>query len=195
MFWELKGLFPGDADFAAGAYGDLNYGYVLSAVRHGRKRYRVQLHDAERPIAQQTAVIANQNRDPKRQRKAFSFEDFSLYRPLADNSMPSGHYGAAAMTLIKRGLYPAWALFCFKDLSLGATPDYEPAVPALFAETAILLHPKKVEGGYKGLLIAQETASAQTLLFTDQGSEIIPLVVPHIHTKVIAEEDVVLLRP
>ena len=132
----------------------MNYGYVLAALRNGRKTYRTRLHDNERPIAQQSAIIANQSRDTKKQRKPFTLDDFSIYKPLSEQDMPSGHYGAAAVMLIKNRQFPHWALFCFKELAQGATPGYEPAVPAFFAEDAILLHPKQTEDGYKGLLIA-----------------------------------------
>ncbi|MGA0100594.1 MAG: hypothetical protein ACO3HF_00990 [Burkholderiaceae bacterium] len=146
----------------------------------------------ERPIAQQTAIIANQNRDPKKQKKAFSFEDFSFYMPRDARNLPSGSYGAAAVMLLKEKRFPSWALFCYKDLVASARPSYEPELPALIAEDCILLHPTKVAGGWKGMMIAMESASDQKRVFTDGKGGSFVLNVPYVETKFVAEEDVTL---
>jgi len=153
------------------------------------------LHDIERPTAQQTAVIANQQRDSKKQPKPFSLEDFSIYKPRNGEDMPRGHYGSAAMALIKAGKFPSWALFCYKELAAAANDNYVPAVAGFVSDNAILLHPVKTEDGYKGLLIAMEAASGEITYFETPKGEVVPLRVPEIGTKVVAEEDVVLLKP
>lgn len=160
----------------------------------GALYYRQRLHDYERPIAQQTALSANASRDPKKKQKPYTMADFCIYKPAHAEDLPSGHYGAAALHLAKRGQFPSWALGFFKELTMQATEGYTPALPAFFAEDALLLHPVPAEGGYKGLLIAQESASEQTREFATPNGPIL-LNVPHVYTKAIAEEDVILLRP
>ena len=96
------------------------------------------------------------------------------------------------MKLIKDKKLPPWALFCFKDLSSAENKAYVPKNCALIAEDAMLLHPMKTPLGWTGLLIAKESASNQVRDFVDSHGEIIRLTVPHIYTKVVAEEDVTL---
>jgi len=152
------------------------------------------LHDYERPIALNTTVIASQNRDPKKG-KMPTYTDFSFYKPVHDGDQPAYMYGSAYMALIKRGKLPPWALFCFKDLSKAANPEYVPEEPALLAEDAILLHPQQVgPTSYEGLLIALESASEQARVFTNERGQEIILTLPYVKTKMIAEEDVVLSR-
>lgn len=147
----------------------------------------------ERPIAQQTSIIANQNRDPKKQRKPFTLEDFSFYMPREARNLPSGAYGSAALALIHERKFPSWALFCYKDLVAGADQNYKPETPALIAEDCILLHPVQVAGGWKGMMIATESASDQRRVFTDEKGRSYQLTVPYVSTKFVAEEDVTLL--
>ena len=118
-----------------------------------------------------------------------------MYKPLDEDGTPASHYGSAVLALIEQKKFPSWALFCYRELVATADSDYRPTVPALLSEDAILLHPVKTEGGYKGLLIAKEAASSQTIFFESTTGEIVVLDVPVVGTKVIAEEDVVLLRP
>ena len=97
------------------------------------------------------------------------------------------------VALVKAGKCPAWALFCYKDLSTAADPEYIPRNPAFIADGAMLLHPMKVQDGYKGFLIATEAASGRKMVFRDIDGNAVTLSVPTVHTKVIAEEDAVLL--
>ena len=91
--------------------------------------------------------------------------------------------------LAKTGLLPTWALFCFKEVTANADPDYEPENAAFMSEDAILIHPVKTETGYKGLLIAQESASqAMRQMTNPKTGETVGLRMPLIHTKIIAEE-------
>lgn len=106
--------------------------------------------------------------------------------------MPAGYYGAAAVKLVKEGRMPSWALFCFKELNSSAKKDYSPAIAGFICEDAVLLHPKLTPNGWKGLLIARESASFSTrLMYDDKGAPIM-LMIPEVHTKVIAREDVTL---
>ena len=150
------------------------------------------MHDYERPIALSTSVIASQNRDPKKS-KPLGYGDFSFYKPLEDGDRPDYVYGSAYMTLVKKRKLPAWALFCYKELSQSSSAEYEPEEPAFIAEDAILLHPEKIgTHSYEGLLIAMESASEQRRAFTNTHGEVVYLTVPFIHTKAIAQENMVL---
>lgn len=139
------------------------------------------------------ALTANASRDPKKG-KAYSAMDFALYTPRDRQDLPEGVYGAAALKLVKEKRYPSWALFCFKQLSSSATKDYVPTTAALISESAMLLHPRAVKGGFIGLLIAQERAGETSPVFIDdRGTEYV-LEVPAIPTKMIAEEGVTLMK-
>ena len=144
---------------------------------------------AERPIALQTSLIANQNRDPKKKREPFTWQDFAMYRARSDESHADGRYGAAMLQLIKEKRLPSWALFCYKGLADSANQDYVPSEAALISKDAILLHPVKDGHGYKGLLIAMESSSGQVRTFSDSKGNEIVLKVPTVETKVIARED------
>lgn len=137
-------------------------------------------------------MTANQNRDPKRQRKPYEFKDFFFFEPINSKNLPEGRFGAAALELHKRGLLPSWSLFCFPQLTTNATRGYIPATCALMNENAILLHPVQKEGGYQGMLIAREAASGKVCDFTDDRGRIVKLKVPHIQTKIIANEESIL---
>ena len=98
----------------------------------------------------------------------------------------------AQQSALIAGTFPSWALFCFKQLSDMADPSYVPGVAGFVSEDAVLLHPTKVDGGYKGLLIARESAGNQRRDFVDDKGLTISLTVPPVRTKTIAEEDITL---
>jgi len=191
-FWTLKRLFPGDPDFSVEKYSNLCYGYVLRAVSAGQKSRLRTLHEEERPIASLTSLTANVNRDSKKQRKPYSLDQFCLYQLQEDKNLPSYVYGSAAISAHKLKMLPNWALFCFKDLASTASKEYEPSNPVLLAEDALLLHPVKGPNGWKGLLIAQESASGKVRTFRNVDGEKFELAVPIIETKVVAIEGVTL---
>jgi hypothetical protein len=186
-------MFPGDNEFSMGRYGDLSYGYVLNAVTHGMTMDQTDMYHRELPIAQLTSVTANQNRDPKKTPQPYTADTFSFFKPKHLENLPAGYYGSAAVTMVKNGTYPAWALFCFKELNSMADPGYVPGLPALVSEDAILLHPIKTENGYKGMLVAREAAGGKMVEFKGSNDVVISLYVPEVKTKVVAEEDVTLL--
>ena len=150
------------------------------------------MHEEERPIASLTALTANANRDPKRQKKPYKLDQFCLYQLEEDKNLPSYVYGSAAISAHRLGILPNWALFCFKDLASTASKDYEPANPIFLAEDALLLHPVKSGRGWKGLLIAQESAGGKVRTFKDRDGNEFDLAVPFIETKVVAIEGVTL---
>lgn len=144
------------------------------------------------PIAIQSSLMANLQRDPKARRTPYSEDDFFAFASKEDLKLPSGYYGAAAVKLVKEGRMPAWALFCFKELNSSAKKGYRPAIAGFVCEDAVLLHPKLTPNGWKGFLIARESASFGTRLMRDDKGEPIMLMLPEISTKVIAQEDVTL---
>jgi len=191
-FWILKRLFPGDPEFSSMNYPNLCYGYVVRAIMMGRRHREMTLHEEERPIALLTSTLANQNRNPKKQKEPFKLDQFCLYKPREQQEIPSYVYGSAAVTAIKRGIMPSWALFCYRQLASAASPDYEPRNAIMVAKDALLLHPIKTEDGWKGMLIALESSGKQRREFKMEDGSSIWLTVPEIETKMIAVEDVAL---
>mgnify|MGYP005992693167 CR=1 FL=1 len=185
-------MFPGNNEFSMGNYGDLSYGYVLNAVAHGMQMDQVEMYHRELPVAQLTSMTANQNRNPKKTPQPYTADSFSFFKPRHLENLPAGYYGSAAVAMVKAGTYPAWALFCFKELHSIADPSYVPGLAALVSEDAILLHPIKEGDGYKGMLIAREAAGNSMVAFEGSNGLIVNLYVPEVKTKVIAEEDVTL---
>jgi len=187
----MKKAFPGDLEFSWKSFYHLPYDYVLLGFYQLLKLQREELHALEMPVALGTAVYANSQRDPKAQKKPYSPLDFSLYKQIENNG-PDSYSAACYMALVKSGQLPAWALFCYKDVSsAGARPLSSPP-SALIAHDAILVAPRKTELGVKGLLIAQESASDQVRQFRNLEGNTLDLRVPLIHTKVIAQEDAIL---
>lgn len=165
----------------------------MSAVRRAADMRHKQLHEIERPTAMLSCLYANSQRDPKKT-KPYTYTDFSFYKPIADGETPQSHYGAAYLELLRSKRLPPWALFCFKPLSASAAADYVPSEPGFVSEDAILLHPERVGDGYRGLLIALESAGDQRRTFTNTKGDEIRLTVPYVDTKVVALENVILTR-
>lgn len=181
-------FFPGDSDFTWENYSSLPYPYVINAFTNGSNLYRESMHDRERPIALATSLIANKGRDPKKS-KTLSYLDMSFYKPIDQEGAVDYYYGSAMMQLAKRKLLPSWTLFCFKEVTANAASDYIPEMCALIAEDAILLHPVQHGHIWEGMLIAQESASEQRRVFKSETGVQVTLTVPHVHTKIVCEED------
>lgn len=158
----------------------------------GSKHRQLNLHEQERPIALLSSLIANQNRDPKKNRDPFTMDQFCQYKPREAMNLPSYMYGSAGVAAVERGLMPSWALFCYKALASSASSNYTPKKCIMTAEDAVLLHPIKTEEGWKGMLIAMESAGGKYRNFVTEDGETIRLAVPPLHTKFVAQEDVTL---
>ena len=129
MYWDLKRLYPASTEFTLDKYWDLPYPYVLLAIHHGMQHYKKERHYNELGIAQLTAVTLNAQRQ-KASDPIADFMDYCFWKDrTADGDIPDSYYGSAAMYLINAGLYPAWALFCFKQLKDCADADYTPTFP------------------------------------------------------------------
>ena len=131
---------------------------------------------------------ANEKRDRKKKAEPYSYLDFSFYNLKEADDAPAGYYGASYLFLQRKGLLPAWALFCFQALSSTADSSYVPGEAAFISEDAILLHPIKKKHGYEGLMIALESASNQRRLFRSTAGEELYLSVPLVETKAVARE-------
>ena len=159
----------------------------------GAESRQRNLHDAERPIALNTTVLAAQNRDPKKGGKPPTYLDYSFYKPTESGDRPDYVYGSAYAELVKSKRLPPWALFCYKDLFASAHAGYVPAECALIADDAILLHPRRTgTNSFEGLLIAQESASEKLRDFVADDGKVYKLLIPHVGTKLIAQEGVIL---
>ena len=186
----MKRAFPGDPEYSWDRFCQLPYEYVLTGFVKAQRLRRDELHELEMPIALNTAVYANSQRDPKSSKKPAGPLEFALYRPL-DREGPSGYYAACYIAALKSKLLPPWALFCYKEIAPSAN-GRAGRLTILVSEDAILIGPRREGEGYKGLLIAQETASGQVRTFRSPDGQTFEFMLPLIETKVIAKEDVVL---
>ncbi len=136
------------------------------------------------------SIMVNQSRDPKKS-KPVEMSDFYLYEPRELQNLPSGRFGAAAVELAKHGKFPAWALFCFKQLSQGASGS-PPGLLAYIGSDCMILAPVASPGALTGLFIGMESASEQVRELSSPDGKVVTLKIPFIETKIIAEEDLVL---
>ena len=134
--------------------------------------------------------MVNQARDPKKS-KPVEMSDFYLYEPRELRNLPSGRFGAAAIELVKQGKFPAWALFCFKQLSQAASGS-PPVLLAYIGADCMVIAPVASPGGVTGLLIGMESASDQVRELKSPDGKVVTLKIPFIETKIVAEEDVFL---
>ena len=187
----MKKAFPGDAEYSWNRFYQLPYDYVLSGFHKAQQLRREELHELELPVALNTAIYANSQKDPKSRQKPSTMFDFAIYKKVDANG-PDSHYADCYMKLLKSGNLPSWALFCYKEVASSATGSSPSSAYALIAEDVILVGPRQTELGITGLLIAQESASGQTRQLRSTDGTIHTLRIPLIETKVIAEEGVTL---
>lgn len=187
----MKFTFPGDTEFTFERYGELPYIYVLEAYENGLRINRKNLHYYEAPHALQTSILANINRDPKKNRKPFSFEDFCMYLSLEDRDIPSSEFGSAAMVLIEKRIFPSWALFAYKDLKSAAS-GLPPDVLAYLSDDIIILAPQISEGSVKGMMIAMQKASGKLRYLESPCHKQVIIKVPKFDGKFYCCENVVI---
>ena len=114
--------------------------------------------------------------------------DFFLYQPREATHLPSGRFGAAAIAMAKANQFPAWALFCWKELAQSAAGE-APNVLAYIGSDCMLLAPVAAPGGYTGLFIATESAGGQVREMKSPCGKAVTLKIPLVETKAVAEED------
>ncbi len=186
----LKITFPGDPEFSYERFPYLPYPYVLSAYKKAGELRQRGLHEQERPVSMLASIMVNQARDPKKN-KPVEMSDFYLYEPRELQNLPSGRFGAAAIELVRKGKFPSWALFCFKQLSQGASGS-PPALLAYIGVDCMVIAPVASPSGVTGLFIGMESASDQVRELKSPDGKVVTLKIPFIETKIIAEEDLVL---
>lgn len=138
-------------------------------------------------MAYQNAEI---NRDSKKRRKAFKVEEFYQYADKASLDLPEPKYGAAALALIERKLFPHWALFTYPDLKARASDALPPEVLCLQCEDAIILAPSIDGRTLTGMLIASRTASQQVRTIVSPCGKEVTVRMPVIAGKFEANEEV-----
>jgi hypothetical protein len=185
----LKKCFPGDREFALDNFYNLPYLYVLDAVEFASKNRQRELHENEAPVSLLSSILANSNRDPKKNKKPFKIDDFFLYKPKENSNIPTGVYGSAAMALLDKGLFPRWALFVYKDLKDSATGD-PPDILAFMHESAILLAPLIKDGIVKGMLICEDRAFDKKLTMKSSYGQEITVSIPSFNGRYAAVENI-----
>lgn len=134
-----------------------------------------QLHWAEKPIAALTRLthVAHISGDTP------PIEDFYHFRPQQPGETPPVEAGAAMLELIRCGQFPSFALAFYEQLNAAGKDQPVPARLALVADDAILLAPISTLGGWRGFLIAEDTAAGQVRAFQPSwGQDSVLLTVP-----------------
>lgn len=136
-----------------------------------------RLHDAELPIAylHQRLIAVNVT-----EASAIpDLQDLCLFRIREPGDAPPPEAGAAMLALIQARQFPTWAL-TFYDALRNSAGDTPPPTLALVAEDAILLAPRFTPQGWRGFLIAEESAAGQARCFhpPDQPEAMTWLAVP-----------------
>lgn len=147
------------------------------------------MHQLEAPTALQTSLMANINRDPKKAKRPFAMEDFCFFLSNEDRNIPSAEFGAAAMALIQKKIFPHWGLFAYKDLKEAAAGP-PPEVLALMSHDIMVLAPRIVDKDLQGMMIALESASGQLRSLKSPCKKTVLLRVPEFQGKYYCQENV-----
>ena len=131
------------------------------------------------------------NRDRKKQPKPGTLEQFCLYADNEQKNMPAPKYGAAALALIERGMFPIWALFVYEDLKKNASKSSAPPVLAYVCDDAVILAPEVTNDGLRGMLIAQRSASGMARTLQNELGDSIRIIMPQIKSTVFADEEAI----
>lgn len=138
---------------------------MIAVLEEASSRRREMLHSLELPTAQLTAMHANLNRDPKKQRKPYSALDFCLFAD-REASRPEALAAAAYMRLVEDKRLPPWALFCIADFKHATAALRSADEVAMIHDSFILLAPVPIEGGFTGLMLAEGAISNSTIQIT-----------------------------
>jgi hypothetical protein len=130
------------------------------------------------------------NRDKKKKNKPYRMDDFYFYQTDENRKLPEPKYGAAAIELIHRQLFPSWALFVYKDLKERAGNALPPELLAFTCDDAIILAPS-IEGHIvRGMLIAGNESSELVRQMKSPCGRVITVRMPRITNRYMADEDV-----
>lgn len=162
---------------------------MLEAIATLTELNQEELHNLERPITYLAYQNAEMNRDSKKRRKAFTPDEFYFYEDQSQKNLPEPRYGAAALALIERELFPRWALFTFKDLKARAADAMPPEFLCLQCDDAIVLAPS-IEGNVvTGMLIACRSASEQIRTMESPCGKRVVVKMPNISNRFEADEN------
>lgn len=120
-----------------------------------------RLHWAELP----TAALAQLTQNIHCDGKPPPIDQFCLFRQQQPGEQPPSDAGAAMLELIRRQLFPSFALAFYEHLSKAGQNHPVPSRLALVAEDAIVLAPSAGPGGWQGFLIAESQAAGQDRAF------------------------------
>lgn len=124
--------------------------------------------------------MVDMQRDRKKRPKPFTPADFYCWRSAADaadGEPPAA--GAAMMELIRRDLFPGFALGpWFDGLKAAGTDQPQPPRLAWWSEEIILLAPTRMPEGWSGYLIAMAEAAGTVQECVNERGDSVELVVP-----------------
>lgn len=146
------------------------------------------LHLEEAPMALQTSIIANANRDTKKKRDGYKMDDFFVYQTKEEMNIPTSRFGSAALELVKRNKLPKWALFVYKDLSAAAEGP-PPQLLAYEANDVIVLGPIVSKNEVRGMIICLESAYGNWRTLTGSDGTTIEIEIPVYKGKVYANDE------
>lgn len=89
-----------------------------------------------------------------------------------DSNKPEQRAASAYMRLVKDGVLPPWAMFCFGDFKHAKEASAPASEVAIIGDAFILLEPTVIDNGYEGLLIAEQVCSAQVVKARFQEADI-----------------------
>jgi len=167
----------------------LPYVYVIEAIINLNKIRIRELHDFERPVAYLAFQNAEINRDKKKRRKPYKPDEFYHYVDKESLDLPEPRYGAAAIALIEKGLFPAWALFAYNDLKVRADDALPPEFLCVQCEDALLLAPDIDGNTVSGMLIASNSCSGQVRDMKSPCGKNIKVRMPEINSSFEAKEE------
>ena len=121
-------------------------------------------------MASLASLQANMNRDPKKQRKPYTTEDFCFFIDHTANK-PEEKAATAYMALVKASKLPAFALAFFSDFKGGRPTRREWQQLAMVGDDVVLLAPSEIEGGFEGTLLAENSASGEIRTLLHDGQE------------------------
>lgn len=103
---------------------------------------------------------SSDNRDP------LELSDFCFFVPSEQQqARPPAEAGAAMLELIRRQMFPGFALVAYDALAAAGKDKAPPPRLALLADDAVLLAPRPTPQGWAGFLIAEATAADQPRAF------------------------------
>lgn len=124
-------------------------------------------------------------------------EDFCFFVDREANR-PEQRAAAAYMRLVKDGKLPPWAIFCFSDFKHATESPADVDQVAMIGDNFILLAPVEIDGGWEGLLVAEQVAAGKQVSAQYEGREVMVSIPPfdgYTFAKAGVEIDLVMQQP